>query len=192
MLSAQQETYRDRLFAPGAVDGAPPLTSQQKVQLRLARAIEPHVFVGFLLVAAVQTGENSPGKWGRTWTGFGKRYGTDLAVNAISDAIGGAVDNITHEDPRFFRSQRIGFRPRLRDAVSQVLVAHTDSGGRNLAYGNIIGAYGGTQCAALWLPHEKGSVAQGLLYGTLLLASEAGRNAFREFWPDIRNRIKHK
>ena len=192
LLCGQQDTYRDRLFAPGAQEGIPALTSKQKLQLRLARAIQPHVFVGALFVAGIQEGENTPGKWGRTWKGFGQRYGTDLAVNAIHDAIAGGIDDLTHEDPRFFRSERSGFGPRLRDAISQVVIAHTDSGGRNFAYGNVIGSYGGAQCAALWLPHEKGTVAQGFLYGTILLASEAGRDAFREFWPDIRKKMKRK
>lgn len=160
--------------------------------MRLGRAIEPHIFVGFAVVAAFQTGENTPGKWGRTWKGYTERYGTDLAVNAIHDAVAGVIDNITHEDPRFFRSNRTGFKDRLRDAVSQTIIAHTDSGGRNFAYGNVIGSYSAAQTAALWLPHEKGTVAKGFGYGTLLLATEAGRNAFREFWPDIRAKLKHR
>ncbi len=189
---AQPDRYRDNIFSPGETPGAPALTPQQKLQIHLQRMIAPRVFVGALLVAGYQEGRNTHPEWGRTWTGFGKRYGTDLAVNAVRETIAEGLDAVTHQDPRYFRSQRAGLGPRLRDAVGQVLWAYTDSGGRSFAWANVISAYGATQIGVRWVPVGQRSTGDGFIYGSLLLAGDAGRNAFREFWPDVRRKIHHR
>lgn len=192
LATASPEPYNDKLFSPGAISGSPAPSAKEKLEIHAYRTVAPRVFVGILFVAGFQQARNSPGAWGHGWDGFGKRYGTDVAVNSIRETIGYGLDELTHEDPRFFRSQKTSTGGRLKDALLQVVVAHTDSDGRNIAYGNIIASYGSAQMAALWLPHRQGTVGDGLFYGTILLAGDAGRNVFREFWPDIRRKIKRR
>src|SRR5450432_3822252 len=130
--------YRDTIFSPGAEDGSPAPDARQKFAIHAWRMVAPRVLVGTLFVAGIQQAEDTHAKWGRGFDGFGKRYGTDLGVNAMREVVGYGLDTVTHEDPRFFRSQKDGFGGRMKDALLQVVVAHTDSGGRNLAYGNVL------------------------------------------------------
>jgi hypothetical protein len=187
-----ESPYRDTIFSPGAEEGSAPPDAHQKFAIHAFRMGAPRVFVGYLLVAEIQQVKDSPGKWGRGVDGFGKRYGTDLGLNAMREVMSYGLDTVTHEDPRFFRSEKTGVGGRVKDALLQVVVAHTDSGGRNLAYGTVLGTYGAAELTARWLPHRQSSVGDGLFYGTLLLAGDAGRNVFREFWPDIRRKIKRQ
>ncbi|MCU1263334.1 MAG: hypothetical protein JWO80_6219 [Bryobacterales bacterium] len=191
--STQPQThYRDTVFSPGTEEGSPALGAREKFDIHAYRMGAPRVFAGYLFVAGLQQMQNSPGQWGRGFDGFAKRYGTDLGVNAMREGFSYGLDTVTHEDPRFFRSEKTGVGPRMKDALLQVLVAHTDSGGRNFAYGNVLSAYGSSEIATNWLPSRHDSVGDGMIYGTLLLAGDAGRNAFREFWPDIRRKLRDR
>lgn len=180
------------MFSLGAQEGSAPLTVEQKFKVHAYRMAAPRVLLGALLVAGINQWENSPGAWGRDIDGFGKRYGSALGIKSIRETLAFGTNAATHGDPRFFRSQKTSVSGRLKDALTQVLVIHTDSGGRSFAYGSVLGAYGAAQISALWMPPRQSSVGQGMLNGTLLLAGDAWRNSLREFWPDIRRKIRHK
>ncbi len=190
-LSAQTPVYSDSLFAPGAEPNVLPMTNKEKIGLELGRTVAPKALFSYLFVAGIAQAKNSPGEWGRSWSGFGKRYGSGLAVNGIQEVLNLACDTAFHQDPRYFRSTQTSFGPRLHDALLQTLIAHTDSGGRALSIGNIVGSYGATQAARLWLPRNQASAGDGLIYGTVLIGAIAGRNIVKEFWPDVREKFKH-
>lgn len=192
--TSTQLRYRDGLFDQGAPDDAPPIDVQEKLRIHAVRIIGPRVFIGTALTAGLKQIENSPGKYGRTWEGYGKRYGTDYARIAIRETLAFGIDSAAHLDPRYFRApDGRSNRSRLKHAVMQVVIAHTDSGGRNFAYGTVLSAFAAGEAGSLWLPRQSdGRFGDGLVYGGLVLAGDVGRNVMREFWPDIRRKILHK
>ncbi len=196
VLPGQQPTepaYRDSIFSPGISEDAPPLDVDGKLSIHARRIVAPRVFLGTLLTAGLKQWENSPGQYGRGWEGYGKRYGTDYARIAIRETLAFGLDSLTHQDPRIFRSSDTETGARLRHALSQVVIARTDSGGHAFAYGNVISAFAAGEAGSLWLPRRSdGRFGDGLVYAGLVLAGDAGRNVFREFWPDIRRKIHHK
>ena len=192
--AAAEPRYHDGLFALGAPDDAPALDVEGKLRIHAKRIIAPRVLIGTLFTAGLKQVENSPGQWGRGADGFGKRYGTDLGRIAIRETLAFGIDSAVHLDPRFFRApEGSSTTTRLHSALAQVLIAHTDSGGRNFAYGGVISAFAAGEAGSLWLPRRSdGRFGDGLVYAGILLAGDAGRNVVREFWPDIRRKLKRK
>lgn len=143
---------------------------------------------GVVARAGVGQATNSPRKWGRGASGFGKRLGSGMATHAVKTTVEHAVAAPLHEDLHYHRSTKRGVAPRLGHALtSTVITRNTKSGKRTPAAGRIAG-----HAAA-------GAVSQGVLAGAsgastagVGLAADAGANVAREFWPrkhgDGRNR----
>jgi len=186
--------YKDGLTYIGAPDDAPSIEVHDKLRIYVKRIASPSAVAGAILSAGLSEATNTPGAYGRTWEGYGKRFGTAYARIGIRNTVAFGFDSALHLDPRFFRAPD-GYSPgsRALHAALQVLIAHTDSGGRNFAYGSVIGAFAAGQASALWLPHRTdGKVGDGLINAGIQIATNAGRNVFREFLPDIRRKLHHK
>ena len=196
LLSAQAtpEPYHDGLLSVGAADNAPAIDVKAKFKIYGGRTVAPRVLLFTLLEAGTNQWENSPGQWGRGWDGYGKRYGTDLARTGIRDMFAFGVDSALHLDPRFFRApDSMSTGSRFSHALKQVVIAHTDSGGRSFAYGSVLGAFAAGEAGTLWIPKRSGEkYSDGLIYAGILLAGDAGLNLIREFWPDVRHKFRHE
>ncbi len=190
--AAVERPYNDSLFAPGAAEGSDPVGVPMKLKIYGKRVVAPRVLISTLFAAGLQQYENTPGKWGRGADGYAKRYGTDLARVAIRDTFAFGVDSAFHLDPRFYRApDSTSASGRLKHALVQVLIAHTDSGGRSFAYGTVAGAFVAGEAGTLWMPRRSdGKFGDGLVYAGLLLAGDAGRNVFREFWPSVHRKLR--
>ncbi len=189
------DRYHDGLLDPGATHADPPMSVEGKFRLYGKRIVSPSAVIGAALSAGLNEATNSPGDYGRTWEGYGKRFGTAYARIGIRNTIAFGLDSALHIDPRFYRSpDGASAGSRFFHAASQAVIAHKDGGGeRTFAYGSVIGAFAAGQATALWLPRRTdGKVGDGLVNAGLQLFTNAGRNVFREFWPDIRRKIRHK
>jgi hypothetical protein len=191
---APEPPYNDGLFQPGVSDDSPSIDVDHKLKIYGKRIVAPRVLIGTLFTAGIKQWENSPGKWGRGWDGYGKRYGTDFARLGIRNTLAFGIDSTLHLDPRFHRApEGESSASRFKHAVKQVLIVRKDSGGQSFAYGSVISAFAAGEAGTLWQPRRSdGRFGDGLTYAGLLIAGDAGRNVFREFWPDIRRKIRHK
>lgn len=196
LLSAQQSPsveYRDGFTAPGETEGASAISLGKKWQIYTSRIYSPRALLFTAVTAGIRQAENSPGQWGRGIDGYGKRYGTNLGRTAIKNTLAASIDSVAHLDPRFYRApdgtKGVG---RLTHALAQVIIIHKDGGGRSFAYGNVLGTFAAGEAGSLWQPRRSdGRFGDGLVYSGLSFAADAGRNVFREFWPDIHKKFKH-
>ncbi len=60
-----------------------------------------------------------------------------------------------------------------------------------LGVARLANVYGGWAVATLWNPPDQRNVLGILGYGSLGMSIKAGSNVFREFWPDVKKRLKH-
>jgi hypothetical protein len=133
---------------------------------------------------------NSPHEWGRGPSGFAKRFGSALATHAVKGGIELGVGALRHEDPRYYPSGRHGFWPRTKYAlVSTVLVRRQGHAKRGVAVGRISGAMGAGLISRLWQPARLHTIGSGVATGGILLATDAGANEVREFWPEIKRKF---
>ena len=97
-----------------------------------------------------------------------------------------------HEDPRFFPQLNPTFGQSVKYSVTRLFVTRNDSG-RDVA--NISGLLGPAMAEGLanaYWPERNRTVGDTLMRYGLDLATRAGGNMLREYWPVIRGRMRHQ
>jgi hypothetical protein len=168
-----------------------PVTSVQRVDWIVdgTVGVRSLVVIG-PLAAGLQTGINLPSEWERTWQGFGKRYAEREADVAISNGIEAGVGALWHEDPRYIRSGRRGIWPRARYAMKTAFLAQRPGGRFAPAWGRYAGNVVNNLIENAWLPPGATTVGQTVSRSALGLVGRLGGNAWDEFWPDVRRRLR--
>lgn len=140
--------------------------------------------------AGFQTGVNTPPEWGQSWTGFGKRYLEREADVAISNSIEAGLGALWGEEPRYIRSGRRGIGGRARYAIQTAFTAQRRDGTLHPAWGRYAGNVVNNVIENAWLPPSATTPGQTVLRSALGMLTRIGGNAFEEFWPDIKRRLK--
>ena len=194
-------TSNDRLFftLPNflTVENAsniPPLTSGQKFRV-VARSSFDYVeypWYGFL--AGISQAENSESGYGQGAAGYGKRYGAAFADGTIENFWTSAIlPSVLHQDPRYYQVGHGGFWHRAGYAMSRIVVTRSDSGHNQFNTSEILGSMISASISTYsYHPHAD----QTLRNTASVWASQIGYDILttvvKEFWPDIRRKIRKK
>lgn len=127
-----------------------------------------------------------PGQWGDGYGAFGERYGSHFGQYLVQRSVMAPVQAIDHEDTRFFRSKRTGYKARLGNALLQTVWRHSDSGGMMPAYSEFLGDYSAAAVSRVWWPDRYHTVSAVLIAGTDTVLIDAGINVVHEFAPDVK------
>jgi hypothetical protein len=144
------------------------------------------------LGAAFLTATNSPSEWGRSWSGFGKRYAEREADVAISNTIEAGVGALWGEEPRYIPSGRTGIWPRARYAIKTTVMAQRPDGHLAPAWGRFAGNTLNNLIENAWLPPSATTPGQTILRSVLGLLSRMGGNAWDEYWPDAKRLLEKR
>lgn len=197
-------------FGVTSRQNASPLTRREKFHLFVKSAFDP-VTIGVVGVqAAISQGEDEFPAYGQGAQGYGKRFGASLADEVSS----GFWSNyfypaLLKEDPRYFRLGEGSFRRRFVYSIAQEVVCHTDRGGRQFNFSNVMGAFTSGALSNLYYPgnsllrtipatpttpampiyeNDRGTVLT-LSRATIALGYGTLGGLFDEFWPDIQHRV---
>jgi hypothetical protein len=143
--------------------------------------------VGTAISAGIGQGLDIPSAWGPHWDGYGKRYLSGFAGSTSRQVFALGLDDVLHQDPRYFPSSQVGFRNRLRNVLKQAVIAKDDDGHATVAYSRIVSAFGAGFLANTWQPKGNGTVADGFKRGGLSLVGDTGFFFVQEFVPFTRN-----
>jgi hypothetical protein len=163
------------------------LSSREKFNFRVIEQFGVRGILGTAVSAAIGQGFDTPDAWGTHWDGYGKRYASGFAVGVTRGVIELGLEDVLHQDPRYFPSSRVGFAPRLRNVFEQVIIAKDDNGRAVIASGRIGGALGAGFIANAWQPKGNGGAADGVERAGLSLVGDAAFFLLQEFVPFIRN-----
>jgi hypothetical protein len=189
-LAAQ--AYKESMFSPGLdPNHSTSLTEKEKLEIRTWRIVRPEALLFDGISAGLDEWKNDPGSWGRDADGVAKRFGSAFGRSGVREMTGFGLDAILHTDPRVYRSTHTNFSGRLFDALSQVVITHTDSGGRAPAFATVGSAFAAGQIQTIWMPANDAHVKDGLVSAGVLLMGDAARNVIREFWPEIQRKLHH-
>jgi len=131
---------------------------------------------------------NRPHEWGRGPSGFAKRFGSAMGTHVVRSSVQFGVATVRHEGLKYYPSGKQGFGPRMRHALLSTVVARKTTNGRpTMATGRVSGAVAGGFVSRLWQPARLRTVSSGLATSGIALGADAGANAVREFWPEIRH-----
>jgi hypothetical protein len=200
-IQHEQETgtSKDRLFwtMPNFLtmetENIPPLTSGDKFKVVGRSLIDPSEFVLIGFVAGLGQASNSDPRYGQGAQGYGKRYATAYADNAIENFMASAaLPSLLHQDPRYYQLGHGGFLKRTGHAIGRVLLTRSDSGQRQFNYSEVFGA-GMAAAISTYSYHPESERDVGTVisvWGTQI-GWDVGTYMIKEFWPDLR-RKHHK
>jgi hypothetical protein len=145
-----------------------------------------------VVAGAWQTAFNTPEEWGRTWSGFGKRYLAREVDVSISNTLEAGVGSIWGEEPRYIRSHRRGIWPRTRYAMKTVFLTQRRDGHLAPAWGRYVGNTLNNVIENAWLPPSVTTPGKTALRSANGFLSRLGGNLFDEFWPDVQRWLSRR
>ncbi len=167
-----------------------PLTAKQKFQI----AKEDSFDRGTLILAAALAGDgqltNANRAYGRGMKGYGQYFGAsygDLVIgNYMSEAIYPAL---LHQDPRYFRRGIGSTWSRLGYAVGQIFWTHTDAGGTQFNYSEILGNSTAVAISTLYYQDSRSAANSTTKLG-MQIGVDMASTVLKEFWPDVSRKFK--
>jgi len=135
---------------------------------------------------------NFPEQWGRGGSGFGKRLASQYGQFVSSELIEAGVQAIHKEDPRYFRLGHGSIARRTGHALATSFWVNKPGGGHTFAYSLPAGVYGSWAIATRWSPSDLQTPGKFLEWGSVGMGIKVSANVFREFWPDIRQKVFKK
>jgi hypothetical protein len=150
---------------------------------------------GTVVLAAAFAGEgqlsNSDRSFGQGAEGYGHYFITAYADLAIGNMMTESVfPTILHQDPRYFRRSAGSGKSRFGYAVKQIFWTHTDSGGTQFNYSEILGNSTAVAISTAYYPEGRDAGDAVSKLGTQIGVDMLG-NVLKEFWPDIHRKLSH-
>ncbi|MGZ4814538.1 MAG: hypothetical protein ACXVZV_03965 [Terriglobales bacterium] len=169
---------------------APRLTPRGKFNLFVKSATDPFTFVAVGLQAGVSQANDEFPSYGQGAAGYAKRYGAALADNVSSGFFANFLYPVLlKDDPRYFRMGEGSVKHRIGYALRQVVVCHTDRGGRSMNLPNILGAFSTGALSNLYYPPESRGAGLTASRSAISLAYGSAGGLLSEFWPDTQKRL---
>jgi len=195
LLQAQQ-TDPDPTEAPISEKSkkVAPFTTSDRVSFYYHATFTPFALTGPVLGAAfTQWTTRNPPDWGEGFPGFGRRLASGYGRQVIANTIGFGVGAVAHEDPRHYPTGQHGLWKRGLYAARESVISRNDMTGRLMpAYSRMVGVYGAGFVSNAWYPPRFSNVHDALWRGTTALASDIVWQEFKEFWPDVRRRLRFR
>jgi hypothetical protein len=168
-----------------------PLTVGDKLRFYLKAAYGPGPLLGKVATSGWAQWRDDPAEWGQGMEGYGRRYASRVGQSMINNSIRFGIGAALREDPRYFPSESKGVLPRMGHALAYTFVARTNRGGSTFAVSRVAGALGSAFISNTWHPAGEDDTYHAFGRAGITLATDAGMNVFREFWPDIK-RVFHR
>ena len=172
----------------------PPLTAGQKFKITLRSSFDYVQYPWYAALAGISQAENSEPGYGQGAQGYAKRFGQEFADGTIENfMVNAVVPSLLHTDPRYYQLGKGGFWHRTEYALSRLVITRTDAGNHIFNFGEI----GGSAAAAAISTYSYHPQADRNLSNVASTwGTQIGYDALsifaKEFWPDIRRKIKKK
>jgi len=98
---------------------------------------------------------------------------------------------ILHQDPRYFRRGEGSGWSRLKYAVGQIFWTHTDSGGTQFNFSEIVGNSTAVAISNIYYPDNR-TVGNGASKLAVQIGVDMAANILKEFSPDLDRALSRK
>ncbi len=168
------------------------LSAGRKFELFVDNSVSVDSVTWAMLASAVGQAHDSPSGFGGEWGGYGKRFGADMAREASSQFFGTfLLASALRQDPRFYAEINPSFFHAVKYSVQRVLVTRNDDGRDVVNWSGLAGPLMAEGLANVYWPDRNRSAGNTLFRYGLDLASRAGGNMLREYWPVLLGKISH-
>ena len=129
-------------------------TEKTKRRNYLFDVVGPFPIVGAAITAGINQADNTPPEWRQGAEGYGKRFGSNFGIAAISTTSRYGLAEVLGEDTLYYRCACKGFFPRLGHAMISTLTARRgDDGHTVFSVPALVAPYVGTMTAVYaWYP----------------------------------------
>jgi hypothetical protein len=169
-----------------------PITPSQRLRWFVTGTVGPAHMAGVAFVSAGGTAVNRPREYGPHWGGWANRFGMGMAGSATSNAMEASVGLLLREDPRYFRVPQQAFSARVGNVARLTFLARNESGRSEPACARYIGIVGSNFLSNAWRVPSEANATDALLRSSEGFAGHMAANAFAEFWPDVKNLLRHR
>jgi hypothetical protein len=183
---------RKSIVFPDIATSAERLSTGQKFELFVDNSISVDSITWAMLGSAVSQADDSPTGFGEGWDAYAKRFGSGMGRTASSEFFGTfLLASALHEDPRFYAEINPRFGHAIKYSVQHVFIMRNDQGHEGIGWSRLGGPLMGEALANVYWPDRNRTVGDTLLRYGLDLASRAGGNMLREYWPVVVGKMSH-
>jgi hypothetical protein len=165
------------------------ITAKQRLSWFVSSTVGPQTLTVGLFSAGIGTAHDAPREYGSNWAGFGKRYAMRLTGVSTGNAMEASVGALWGEDPRYFRTYRQPLTGRVRNVVVMTFLAHNREGALMPAYARYSATVGNNFLSNTWRVQSESNTQDALIRTLYGFAGLMSKNAFTEFWPEIKTRV---
>ena len=157
-------------------------TEKTKIENYLFDAFGPYPAAGAAFAAGISQAYNTPPEWKQGAEGYGKRFGSDFGIAAISTTTRYGLAEAFREDTLYYRCECKGVFPRLRHAVISTLTARRGQDGHSVfSFPALVAPYAGSMTAVYaWYPGRYNG-KDALRMGNYTMLGYVGGNIALEF-----------
>ena len=168
-----------------------PLTAQERWEDYVRRSFSPKsIGIRVARNATTNLWSNNPPEWDGAG-GYGKRVASDVARSWIRRGMESAGAAALGHDPRYIPCPCENPWKRVGHAFTQSFLTYDNDGDRVFGYARVGSRYASSMIETTWFPDRYGW-KDGLREGTQSFVSVGVFNIVREFWPEIKGKIKRR
>ena len=170
-----------------------PLSPAEKLRLFSLDLLHWETHVSLAMDAGLSLATNDRLFLGRGGSGFLRRYGFNMADEANYTFFGAFLfPTLFHEDPRYIPKDHGTRLARIAYALSRVVLTRNDAGGTELNKSLVLGTVVSSAVSSAYYSPVGGSTGAGVIFANagISLASDAGFNLFKEYWPGMSRKLK--
>jgi len=146
---------------------------------------DPYVYAFTGLTTAI-------GQGGSTRT-YAQRYGTAFADNAIGNMLTSALlPAALRQDPRYYQRGTGSVVGRFAYAASRIAITRGVTGRAEINASELMGNLTAGAVANAYYPAASRSLSATMSRWATQVAWDALANELKEFWPDVRDRLRHR
>ena len=157
-------------------------TDKTKLRNYIFDAFGPYPILGAAFASGINQAYRTPPEWEEGASGYGKRFGSDFGIAAVSTTTRYALAAAFREDTLYYRCECKGVFPRLGHAViSTVTARRGEDGHRVFSFPALVAPYAGTMTAVYgWYP-DRYSAKDAFRMGNYSMLGFVGGNLAMEF-----------
>jgi hypothetical protein len=157
-------------------------TEKLKLHTYFFDAFGPYPIFGAAFTAGINQAYNTPPEWKQGAEGYGKRFGSNFGIAAVSTTTRYALAEAFREDTLYYRCECKGVFRRLgHAAISTMTARRGDDGHRVFSIPDLVSPYAGTLTAVYaWYPDRFGA-KDALRMGNYSMLAYLGGNIALEF-----------
>jgi hypothetical protein len=168
------------------------LSAGQKFQLFVDNSGSIHTLSWSILGSALGQADNSPTGFGQGWDAYAKRFGSSMARGASNEFFGTfVISSVLHLDPRFYPEVNPTLPQAAKYSVQRVFIMRNDEGRDVVAWSRLVGPLMAESLANVYWPERNRTVGDTLFRYGVDLATRAGGNMLREYWPVVYRKLGH-